>query len=286
MGAAGWAFISAAVFALGTVLQQKGAIEAPPANTGGFIGGLVSKPVWLAGGAAQVLGFVTQAIALDKGELFLVQPIISLQVVIALPLGIWLTSQHVGKREWLGAIAVIVALGVFLGVSNPAAGRDTVPTGVWIAAVVVVAVLVTAVVLFDWHRPPAEKAALFGATAGILFGFEAAAMKTFDTALSQGFTALLTSWASYALLFSASGGFYLMQVALQAGALAPAIASSNAANPIASAALARTMYLETPQRTAGGKVASLLSLAVLVVGLVWLARGESPPSRAPESVAG
>jgi drug/metabolite transporter (DMT)-like permease len=260
-------------------------MEAPPANTGGFIGALVSKPVWLAGGAFQVLGFVTQAVALDKGKLFLVQPIISLQVVFALPLGIWITSQRVGRREWFGAVAVIVALGVFLGVSNPAAGRTTVPTAVWIAAVVVVAVLVAAIALFGWHRPPAEKAALFGATAGILFGFEAAAMKTFDTALSHGFTTLLTSWSSYALLFSAAGGFYFMQVALQAGALAPAIASSNAANPIASAGLARTMYLETPQRTAGGKVASLLSLVVLVIGLIWLARGQAAPDAAGQPLA-
>src|SRR6516165_11804875 len=93
MGVAGWAFVSAEIFALGTVLQQKGAMEAPPANTGGFIGSLFSKPVWLAGGVCQVLGFVTQAIALDKGKLFFVQPIISLQVVIALPLGILITSQ-------------------------------------------------------------------------------------------------------------------------------------------------------------------------------------------------
>jgi drug/metabolite transporter (DMT)-like permease len=284
MGAAGWAFIAAAIFALGTVLQQKGAMEAPPANTGGFLGALVSKPVWLAGGVCQVLGFVTQALALDKGELFLVQPIVSLQVVFALPLGIWITSQRVGRREWLGAVAVLVALAVFLGVSNPEAGRVTVPTGVWIAAVVAVTVLVAAIALFGWRRPPAQKAALYGTTAGILFGFEAAAMKTFDTAISQGFTAVLTSWSSYALLFSAAGGFYFMQVSLQAGALAPAIASSNAANPIASAALARTMYLETPQRTAGGKVASLAALVVLIVGLIWLARGQAAPDVAAEPV--
>lgn len=285
MGAAGWAFVSAAIFALGTVLQQKGAMEAPPANTGGFIRSLVSKPVWLAGGVCQVLGFVTQALALDRGKLFLVQPIVSLQVVIALPLGIWITSQRVGKREWLGAVAVLVALGVFLGVSNPAAGRVTVPTGIWIAAAVVVAVLVAAIVLFGRHRPPAEKAALFGTTAGILFGFEAAAMKTFDAAVADGLNAVLTSWSSYALLFSAAGGFYFMQISLQAGALAPAIAASNAANPVASAALARTMYLETPQRTAGGKVASLLALVVLVFGLIWLARGQAAPDQAGQPMA-
>lgn len=286
MGASGWAFVSAAIFALGTVLQQKGTMEAPPANTGGFIGALVSKPVWLAGGACQVLGFVTQALALDKGKLFLVQPIIALQVVIALPLGIWLTSQRVGRREWFGAVAVIVALGVFLGVSKPEAGRVTVPTGVWIAAAIVVALLVAAIAFVGWHRPPAQKAALFGATAGILFGFEAAAMKTFDAAVAKGFTAVVTNWSSYALLLSAAGGFYFMQISLQAGALAPAIASSNAANPVASAAFARTMYLETPQRTAGGKVASLLALVVLVVGLVWLARGQAAPGQVHQPAAG
>lgn len=286
MGAAGWAFVSAAIFALGTVLQQKGAMEAPPANTGGFIAGLVSKPVWLAGGACQILGFVTQALALDKGKLFLVQPIVSLQVVIALPLGIWITSQRVGKREWFGAAAVLVALGVFLGVSKPEAGRLTVPTDVWMVALFVVAVLVAGLALFGWRRPPAEKAAFFGTTAGILFGFEAAAMKTFDTAVAHGFTAMLTSWSSYAMLVSAAGGFYFMQVALQAGALAPAIASSNAANPIASATLARMMYLETPQRTAGGKVASILALGVLVIGLIWLSRGQAPPETTRQTAAG
>lgn len=285
MGAAGWAFVSAAIFALGTVLQQKGAMEAPPANTGGFIGGLISKPVWLAGGACQVLGFVTQGLALSMGKLFLVQPIVSLQVVIALPLGIWITSQRVGRREWLGAVAVLFALGVFLAVSNPASGRATVPTDVWIAAALVVTALVATIALFGRHRPPAEKAALFGATAGILFGFEAAAMKTFDTALTNGLTSVLTSWSSYAMLFAAVGGFYFMQVSLQAGALAPAIASSNAANPIASAGLARTMYLETPQRTAGGKVASFLSLVVLVFGLIWLARGQAAPGQAQQPAA-
>jgi drug/metabolite transporter (DMT)-like permease len=283
MGAIGWALISAAFCALGIVLQQKGAMEAPPASTGGFIGSILSKPVWLAGLGGQVLGFATEALALDKGALFVVQPIISLQVVLALPLGIWITHQRVGGREWLGAVAVLVGLGFFLGVSHPASGRDTVPTAVWIAATVGVAVLVAAVVVIGWHRPPGEKAALFGAAAGILFGFQAAAMKAFDTVVPGGISAMVTSWSSYALLFSALGGFYLMQTSLQVGALAPSIASTNAANPATTTALGRWMYLETPARTAGGKVVSVVSLALAFVGLIWLARGQAAaPSEAPQ----
>jgi drug/metabolite transporter (DMT)-like permease len=275
MGAIGWALVSAVVVALGVVLQQKGAMEAPPANTGGFIGAILSKPVWLAGLACQIVGWVTQALALSKGALFLVQPIISLQVVFALPLGIWITNQRVGRREWLGAVAVIVALVVLLSVGHPLTGRTSVPTAVWIAATVVVAILVGFLVVVGGHLRAAQKAALFGTGAGILFGFQAAAMKTFDAAVPGGISAMVTSWSSYALLVSALAGFYLMQTSLQAGALAPSIASSNAATPVTAAALGRTMYLETPQRTAGGKVASLVALAVLVLGLIALARGEA-----------
>jgi drug/metabolite transporter (DMT)-like permease len=275
MGAAGWALVSAIVVALGVVLQQKGAMEAPPANTGGFITGILSKPVWLAGLGCQILGWVTQAIALDKGDLFLVQPIISLQIVFALPLGVWITHQRVGRREWLGAVGVLVALAVFLLVAHPSAGRTSVPTAVWIISTLVVAGLVGALTLLGSRRPSAQRAALFGTGAGILFGFQAAAMKAFDTVVPGGISALVTSWTSYALLLSALGGFYLLQTSLQAGALAPSVASSNAANPVTSVALGRTMYLETPQRTAGGKVASLVALAVLVVGLIQLARGQA-----------
>jgi hypothetical protein len=125
-----------------------------------------------------------------------------------------------------------------------------------------------------------EKAALFGTAAGILFGFQAAAMREFDTVVPGGIPSMVTNWSSYALLFSALGGFYLMQTSLQAGALAPAIASTNAATPATTTALGRTMYLETPQPTAGGKVASLVALVVLIIGLIWLARGERAPGEA------
>src|SRR5262249_33469034 len=150
---------------------------------------ILSKPVWLAGLGCQALGFVAEALALDKGELFLVQPIVSLQVVFALPLGIWITNQRVGRREWLGAGAVLIGLGVFLGVSDPSAGRATVPTAVWIAAALGVAALVAVVALVGWRRPPAEKAALFSIAAGILFGFQAAAMKAFDAVVPGGISA-------------------------------------------------------------------------------------------------
>ena len=283
MGAAEWAVLSAAFCAIGIVLQQKGAMAAPPAGSKGFIGALIKKPVWLAGLGGQILAWVTQALALDKGELIVVQPILSLQVVFALPLGIWLTHQDVGKREWLGAVVVIVGLAVFLTVSNPTEGRSVVPALVWAVATAIIVVVVGALALVGWHRRPAERAAMLGVAAGVLFGFQAAAMKSFDTVVPGGLSAMATSWSSYAMLLSAIGGFYLVQTSLQTGALAPSIAASNAANPLASALLGRTVFLETPQRTTGGRIASIASLGLLVLGIIWLARGEAATGGQPQS---
>ena len=55
MGVIGWSLVAAVFCALGIVLQQKGAMEAPPANAGGFLRSILSKPVWLAGLAVVVL---------------------------------------------------------------------------------------------------------------------------------------------------------------------------------------------------------------------------------------
>lgn len=279
MGAEGWAIVAALLFAFGIVLQQRGALEAPPASSPGFLRAIFSKPVWLAGGVCQICGWVSQGIALGKGQLFLVQPLISLQVVFALPLGVWITNQRVGRREWVGAAAVVAGLAVFLGFANPAAGRTDVPGPVWVAATIGVAALAGALALFGRRVRPAARAAVYGTAGGVLFGYQAAVMKVFTDVVGDGLAALATSWSSYAMLASALAGFYCVQISLQAGALAPAVASSNVANPATSMALGRLVFLETPQRSTGGKLLSLAALAVLFAGLLAVARGEGPESR-------
>jgi hypothetical protein len=53
------ALLAACAFALGNVLQQKGALEAP-AEEGDprFLIQILRRPVWLAGGVAQATGWV------------------------------------------------------------------------------------------------------------------------------------------------------------------------------------------------------------------------------------
>jgi drug/metabolite transporter (DMT)-like permease len=275
VGATGWALLSAFFGGLGVVLQQKGAMEAPAAASGGFVAAIVRKPVWLAGGACQLGCWVCQGIALTKGPLSLVQPLIALQIVIALPLGVAITDQRVGRREWLGAVFVVVGITVFVGATNSASGRSSAPASVWLVVSAVIAALTAVAAIVGSRRRPATKAALFGAAAGVLFGFQAAVMNVFVGVVPDGIHAILSSWSTYALIVSALGGFYFLQTALQVGVLAPAIATSNAACPITSVVLGRVIFLETPQRTTAGKIVSIASAASLLVGLVLLARGEA-----------
>jgi hypothetical protein len=83
------ALAAALLFSLGTVLQQQVAETASEeeARGAGFLLRLARRPRWLAGIAADSLGFLAQAAALGIGRIVAVQPLLATSVVFALPLG-------------------------------------------------------------------------------------------------------------------------------------------------------------------------------------------------------
>ena len=188
---------------------------------------ILHEPIWLVGGATQAAGWVLQAAALDRGPLIVVQAITTLSLVIALPLGVRLTGQHVGRREIAAALAVVAGIVVFLAVGSPAGGTSNPSAAAWWAAGIVSVVLVAGVATIGRSRHGATRAALFGAAAGIGFALQAAVTKVFVGELGHGVAALLTTWSTYVLIVSALAGFVLQQSALKTGVLAAAMASSN-----------------------------------------------------------
>jgi drug/metabolite transporter (DMT)-like permease len=267
------ALVAALLFALGAVLQQRAALEAPAATSTGFLRSILTKPIWLAGATSQGVGWVVQAAALDRGDLFSVQLIVSLQVVIALPLGVLLTAQRVSRREWIGATAVVVGLGLFVALANPATGRSDAPAATWLAAAAAVALAIVALVSVALRARPAQRAALLAVAAGAVFGFQAAATKVFVGVVGNGISAILSSWSTYGLVACAVTGFFLTQLSLQAGVLAATVAASNASTTLTSLALSRFVFLEVPSRTASGKAVSLAAVALAVAGLIAVGRG-------------
>ena len=111
--AATLALVAAFLFALAATLQQKGALNLPTVSLAqpSSLLRLLGQTMWLIGTVALVVGYLIQAAALDRGRLSVIQPLLVTTVVFALPLGYFLTNQHVGRREVIGAVVIIVGLG-------------------------------------------------------------------------------------------------------------------------------------------------------------------------------
>src|SRR6478735_11610382 len=109
------ALLAAVVFGVGTVLQQKGALSTTAGLTDPrFYVQILKEPIWLLGITCNGLGALLQLAALSKGPLVVVQPVLTLSLVVALPIGHWLTDQELGRRELVGAAAVVGGIVVFL----------------------------------------------------------------------------------------------------------------------------------------------------------------------------
>jgi drug/metabolite transporter (DMT)-like permease len=271
------ALISALLFALGTVLQQRAGMDAPaPASSSGLLVGMARRPVWLAGIACDVVGFVAQATALRLGQLAVVQPLLVLSVVLALPLGARLSGQRVGRRGACAAALVVVALVGFLATANPSGGRSEVSLGEWIVAGTACAAVCAPLSLLGRYGPAARRAALLGAAAGVLFAFSAALTKSVVDELHLGAAHVVASWQPYALAGVGYVSMTLNQLALNTRALAPTIASSTALDPVVSVALGLALFHEHLHASGLQAAGAFAALAVALLGVVVLARAEVP----------
>jgi drug/metabolite transporter (DMT)-like permease len=281
------ALVAALLFALGTVLQQKAGLEeGTDGASSSLLLRMARRPVWVAGIAADALGFVAQAAALTIGRLAVVQPLLVSAVVFALPLGARLTGQRIRKIDVAAAVLVTGALIVFLSVANPSGGRDDAPVGEWLIAGGVCGALCVPLVLLARRLSPAHKAALLGTAAGILFALSAALTKAVTDQLGDGVLELVTNWQVYALIAVGYVSLTLSQLALSTGALAPAVSTSMAFDPIVSVVLGVTLFEESIHEDALGVVVTMLALAAALAGMVILATGENgPPAAKPGSGA-
>ena len=283
------ALLAAFLFALGLVLQEKAAATLPAEAVGkGFLVRLARQPIWLLGLGAQILGFVAQAIALGIGRMVIVQPLLVASIVFALPLGRLLEGRRIRREELVGAVLVTAGLGALLVVSKPAEGTDDASLLAW--AVIGGATVGLAVVLFALARgrAPALRAGLLGTAAGILFGLSAALTKTAVSRLDEGLGAVFGDWHVYALVLVSIVAFWLEQAALQTGALAAAVATTMAFDPLSSLVFGIVLFDEALHESAVGYVLSALALAAALAGLVVLARAkqeEAPPPPLSESPA-
>jgi drug/metabolite transporter (DMT)-like permease len=278
------ALAAALLFALGTVLQQKAGLDEPSVGaSSSLLLRMAQRPVWLAGIAADALGFFAQAAALGLGRLAVVQPLLVSSVVFALPLGARLTRQRVTATDVGAAVLVVGALVAFLTIANPSGGRDDAPFGEWLIAGGACCAVSGVLVFLGRYGSAPRRATLLGIATGVLFALSAALTKAVVDELDDGFFEIFVGWHLYALIVVGYASMTLNQLALNTGALAPAVATSMAFDPITSVVLGVTLLQESLHETALGSIATLAALVAALAGMAILARTQSQTGTKPLS---
>src|SRR6476659_1029108 len=247
---------------------------------------LLGQWVWLLGLAAQVVGVVLQAAALDRGRVSIIQPLLVTTVIWALPLGYFLTQQTVGRREILGAALIVVGLVGFASFGHPAAGVDDASNADWAISVIVIGLACTALLLFANRGSLSTRAAVLGTVAGMLYGLSATMMKPVVEHLhTDGLADVVASLEFW--IWAAAGivGFLFQQLSLSTGKLVPSVATVSVANPVVSVLLGALVLQERLDRNPPWHaVAACASLGVALLGAVVIssAREKGREAIAPE----
>ena len=177
--------------------------------------------MWLIGTLALFSGYLFQAAALDRGRLSVIQPLLVTTVVFALPLGYFLTKQHVGRREVIGAVVILVGLALFVYFGDPAGGKENASNAQWAITIGLLSGLSVLLLVFGSGGGLTMKAAVYGTVAGMLFGLSSALTKPTLDYLHQSVGTMLSHWECYALAVAGVLGFVLQQVSLGTGTARP-----------------------------------------------------------------
>lgn len=267
--------IGAAVcIAIGTVVRQRTAAVVPEDSIGalGPITTLVHSPIWWLGTIVGMVGYALQAAALGLGSLLLVQPLLVLSLLFALPLGARFSGRTISAREWLWAAALTTSVAVLIIVGDPRPGQPRAETQHWVM-ITLIGLPFVALCLFGAHRRTGSaRALLLGIAGGSLFGVAAVLTKGVVHLVTLGPSAVLTSFEFYALVAVAAVATSVQQSAFQAGDLQASLPATTIMEPVIASLLGFVVlgeYLDADR-----KVAAVLALAVvaMIAATVALAR--------------
>jgi drug/metabolite transporter (DMT)-like permease len=288
--AAALALVAAFLFAVAATLQQKGSLNLPTISVAHPMSlvRLVGQTTWLMGTLALFIGYAFQAGALDRGRLSIIQPLLVTTVVFVLPMGYFLTGQHVGKREVIGAAVILMGLGLFVYFGDPAGGAANASNTQWAVTIGVLSLLCVLLLVLGSNGGLSKKAAVYGTVAGILFGLSSSLTKPTLDYFHKSVGTMLSHWECYALAAAAVLGFVLQQVSLGTGRLAPAVATVSVANPVVGILIGVILLDERLSRPAWHVLVALVGLALALVGAVVISLAREAtrpepldPARAP-----
>jgi drug/metabolite transporter (DMT)-like permease len=268
--------------AIASLAQRQGAKDVQ--TTGGFdtklLVRLARRPVWLLGIVSMIGGFVFQLTALRYGPLALVQPILSIELLLVFGFLAFAGRRRtrIKVRDWLGAAAMSAGVAVFLRLASPSGGRLHAAGSSWLLAGLVTLGVVFAAVAVAFGignrsgAAPTRRAAVLGSATGVAWGFVAAVIKELSSHLGDGLGAIFSTWSLYVLLIVGAATMLLASHALAAGPLAASQPGFTILDPLAASLLGVFLFGEHIQTGPWDLAGEVLALALVAGGAAILSR--------------
>jgi drug/metabolite transporter (DMT)-like permease len=269
-----FALAAALSSAINLMTQHSASVGAPKREKGWrLVAYLFRQPPWLLGWIAAAGAFAFQAVALHRGQMSVVQPILVTELVFVLVLRrVWI-RQNVAQAAWAAALVVCAALAAFLAAAEPTGGHSSPETAQWLSALPVFGGSIALLAALGTRGSQARRTALLAVAAGLAWALTATFLKTAtETLATYGISGMLTRWPVYALVAAVITGVLLGQSALHVGPLSVSQPLLAIVNPLASIILSVWLFDErftdSPVRIA----IAALAMAVLAAAVFALSR--------------
>ena len=282
-----FALASAICFAFSTSLQHRVAGDAP--HGGGLVGIMrfvVTRKVWLFGAVMGFVALILHALALNKGAIALVQPIIVSAVPLAVVFRAALDRTLPPRRELLGVTVTMIALGTFLVISDTTAENvadDRRALIFWAVSAAGAVLLVVAASRIPKHG---RAAFVLGMASGVCFGLTAGMLKMLSNDFgADGVIGVFTTWHLLALIISGVAGVAINQRSYQLAPLSTSMPVLNVVDVLIALAFGIVVFGEVPTTDPLGIFALAVCLVLMGLGLRMLAHAPPGAPNPPNSAA-
>jgi len=269
--AAGAAFCSALA-----VVFQRVALESAPSAQGlspRLMAHAVRKRGWLIGLCLMLGTFALQTTALRFGQLSVVQPVLTTELIFLVLILVIGFRRTVGWREVAGIAAIIAGLAGFFRSAAPAAGTSQPTSTAWVVLSAIVVVAALGLIALGRAGPRWWRAVALAASAATLFAYNAALAKTLTALLRDGgLPRVFESFDPYLIAASGAAGLVVLQGALVAGPITASRTANVVVNPLVSIVIGITAFGERLHFAAGSITLAVVSIAILCAGIAVLAR--------------
>jgi drug/metabolite transporter (DMT)-like permease len=267
-----FALLAALSNAVNEATQHIASTAAPPRSSGWrLVIYLFRNPLWLFGWVALIAAFIFQALALNKGQISIVQPVLATELVFMLALRrVWI-HQSIRPVTWSAAVVTCVGLTAFVAAGEPGGGQATPVSKHWLAAGLACCVAAAVLAVLAQWGSPGLRAALYGSACAVMWALVATFIKaTTDTLAQFGVGGMFTHWPLYALAVGAMIALFLEQAALHVGPLRASQPFMVIIDPMVSIALSVWLYAERFASNAAMLAAAAAGFAVMCAGVVLL----------------